>query len=52
MQIRHLPNRDNCKSSVTILKFASTHGPRFLTGFLTMPEPPISERPLPFMSQR
>ena len=29
------------------LKFAPTHGPRFLMGFPTIPRPPINERPLP-----
>jgi len=35
---RHLPNRHHRRNGVTILKFASTHGPRFLTGTV----PPIS----------
>src|SRR6266576_4744502 len=40
---RHLPNRDRCRSGVTTLKSACTHGPRFLTAIA----PPISGRPLP-----
>lgn len=28
----HLPNRDHRRNGVTTLKFACTHGPRFLTG--------------------
>ena len=32
MQVRHLPNRDRRRRSVTTLKCASTHVPRFLTG--------------------
>ena len=32
MQVRHLPNRDHRRNGVTILKCASAHVPRFLTG--------------------
>src|ERR1700691_2757973 len=35
---RHFPNRDRRRNDVSILKFACTHGPRFLTGTV----PPIS----------
>jgi hypothetical protein len=35
---RHLPNWDHRRNGVTTLKFACTHGPRFLTGIV----PPIS----------
>ena len=44
MQVRHLPNRDRRDGSVTTLKCASAHVPRFLTGS----DPPISHRQLPF----
>ena len=43
MQVRHLPNRDRRCRSVTTLKCASAHVPRFLTGS----DPPISDRQLP-----
>jgi len=33
MQIRHLLTGINAKTASTTLKFASTHGPRFLRGF-------------------
>ena len=52
MQFRHLPNRDHRNNGVTTLKFASTHEPRFLTGFPTNAGPPISERPLPSILQQ
>jgi hypothetical protein len=35
---RHFPNRDRHRNGVTTLKFACTHGPRFLAGTV----PPIS----------
>jgi hypothetical protein len=44
MQVRHLPNRDRRRRSVTTLKCASAHVPRFFTGS----DPPISDRQLPF----
>ena len=46
-----LPQSGSPQNGVTTLKFASTHEPRFLTGFPTTSAPPISERPLPFIAQ-